>query len=153
MKKKIFIIVGIIVGVFLIYNAFWFGWRNIKYSQYIESMEQNPHSNFIVPRYAYTAEDGFTYFVKFPDYLSFTGNLSLGPPMDENLGSALLIWPQFNGEYSFGISISEEGGGYQFYIDSQGNAIDSQFDEVLERNRYDVDGLLNRAKSRWNIPE
>ena len=59
--------------LFVLSNICWFVWRAEKYGAYIEGMETNYFSTWIVPRYTYTDADGYDYGVKYPDYLSLTG--------------------------------------------------------------------------------
>jgi hypothetical protein len=81
MKKKLVIIGGVSIGIFILFNAFWFVWREMKYSKYIfEGMEKTEHSNIVVPRFYHVDEDGYSWFVKYPDYLSFTGNITVMMP-------------------------------------------------------------------------
>lgn len=79
-KRKIMKIVAVVIGIFALLNLFWFGWRQIRYSAFTDGMEQTELSTPLVPRYAVKDRDSFDYSVKWPDYLSFTGNLAVGFP-------------------------------------------------------------------------
>lgn len=63
-KRKITKIVAIVIGIFAVLNLFWFGWRQIRYSSFIDGMEQTELSTLLVPRYAAKDRDSFDYSVK-----------------------------------------------------------------------------------------
>lgn len=153
MKKKLLIAGGLVLSIFILSNICWFGWRSIKYDKYTENMEENTFTTVITPRYAYKDGEGYDYLVKYPDYLSFTGNLSVGMPVvdDDPFTDALLVWPQLDGNYEYGLLIYEEDSGYQIYIDAQGNALDDTYNEVIERHKDDIDMLLEKADDMWGI--
>jgi hypothetical protein len=152
MKKKFFIIIGVLLIVFIVLSAAWFGWRSIKYSQYTNNMERVDWlpwaTRTFVPRYFYEAEDGFQYSVKYPTIFTFTGNLGIASPGDF-LTDSIIIWPVFGGGYQFGVQVFDDDYGYRFYIDSQGNAIDSNHDEIAERHNDTINNLLNKARAKW----
>ena len=108
---------------------------------------------FVTPRYIYTDADQYDYLVKYPDYLTFTGNMSVGmPAADENLFTdALIIWPTISGKYRFGVILYEEGKGYQVYIDADGNAFSKEYEEVVSRHSDSIKNLLMMAENRWGI--
>ena len=85
-KNKIKPVLKIILAaaiVFAVYNAVWFAWSHIKYGKLSGGMEETEFSTFVTPRYIYTDADRYDYLVKYPDYLTFTGNLSVGMPTTE----------------------------------------------------------------------
>lgn len=105
--------------------------------------------------FAVKDEDGFDYSVKYPDYLSLTGNLAVGfPGTDEDLFTdGLIIWPKFSGGYEYGVildSLEEGGDGYMFYIDVQGNAIEDKYRQVSEKYADVIAELLERADGYWS---
>jgi hypothetical protein len=154
-KRKLITVSAILIGLFLLVNIVWYVWRNITYSQYIKAMTPNSYSSIIVPRYYLRDSDGYDFNVKYPDYLSFTGNLGVGiPSIDENLFTdALMIWPKMGGGYEYGALLYEGDNGYQVYIDANGNAIDKVFDEVVARHRDNIESLLIKADVMWDIIE
>lgn len=105
MKKKIAIVTGVLLGMFLIYNALWF----VNYKKYtglgekIDPSEQNNDYSM--------EKDGYTFAVFKPEYLSFKGNLSVSKNMlfsedvKEADGIDLIIWPCFTGGYEVGVMI------------------------------------------------
>ena len=52
--------------------------------------------------------DGYTYNVKIPDYLSFTGNLGIQKSQDSDC--ALIIWPGIFKETEYGVFLEDENG-------------------------------------------
>ena len=154
MRRKILKIVSIIVAVFVAYNAVWFAWSHTKYGKYTDGMEEMEISNLITPRYVYTSDDRYDYLVKYPDYLSFTGNMSVGlPASDENpFTDALIIWPTISGKYELGVLLYEEGGTeYSVYIDADGNALSEDDKDVVFRHRDAIKDLLIKADEKWSI--
>ena len=155
-KKKILIAVCAVLMLFVLFNFVWFGWNHIKYKSYVDGMIEIETSSVIAPAYASVDVDGFDYNVKFPDYLSFAGNLAVGFPVEngDQITDGLIIWPKVFGGYEYGVMLqSLESGtdGYMFYIDEQGNAIDAEYQEVAERYSEVIAELLSRAKSHWDL--
>ena len=69
---------------FLLLNMLWFGWRHLAYSGFAEGMIRTETSSALFPTYAGKDQDGFDYTVKYPEYLSLTGNLAVGFPGTDN---------------------------------------------------------------------
>lgn len=153
MKKKVLKIIFAVAIVFVACNVVWFAWSHIKYGKLSSGMEENEFSNFVTPRYILTDADRYDYLVKYPDYLTFTGNMSVGmPATDENLFTdSLIIWPTLSGDYKLGVILYEEGKGYQVYIDADGNALSKEYEDVVSRHRDNIKNLLMMADNRWGI--
>jgi len=154
MKRKILKIVLIILIVFAAYNAVWFTWSHIKYRKLTDGMEQAEVSNFITPRYIYTDDDHYDYLVKYPDYLTLAGNMSVGlPSADENpFTDALIIWPKITGKYELGVLLyDEDGTGYSVYINADGNALYEADKDAVSRHREAIKNLLIKADEKWSI--
>ncbi len=154
MKRKSLRIVLIAVIVFAAYNAVWFAWSHIRYGKLIAGMEKAEFGSFITPRYFDTDDDRYDYLVKYPDYLSFTGNMSVGfPTANENpFTDALIIWPRITGNYEMGVLLyDEDGTGYSVYIDADGNALREEDRDVVSRHREAINSLLTKADERWGI--
>lgn len=105
MKKKIFKIILAVVILFAAYNLIWFAWSHIKYGKLSSGMNEVDFSNFVTPRYVYSDDEKYDYLVKYPDYLTFDGNMSVGSPATEEnpFTDALIIWPKVSGGYNFGV--------------------------------------------------
>lgn len=153
-KKKVFMIIGGILILFALFNIGWFTWRSTKYSCFTDEMERAAMDTVFIPRYCLTDSENYDYLVKYPDYLSFTGNLSVGMPASDNnlFTDALIIWPQLDGSYEYGVLLYEEdGSGYNIYIDRNGNPLESENQAVVERHYDNICILLQKADERWNI--
>lgn len=118
-------------------------------------MTQTAMSTSVVPRYAFKDIDGFDYSVKYPDYLSVTGNLAVGFPGtdDDPFTDGLIIWPKLFGGYKYGVildSLEEGGDGYMFYVDPLGNAVEAEYQPIAEKYEAVITQLLERAGLVWN---
>lgn len=154
MKRKILKIVLIAAIVFAAYNAVWFAWSHIKYGKLTEGMEEAEFSNFVTPRYIYTDDDHYDYLVKYPDYLTFTGNMSVGLPAayENPFTDALIIWPKITGKYELGVLLyDEDGTEYSVYIDAEGNVLNEEDKDAVSRHREAIKDLLIKADEKWNI--
>ena len=154
MKKRIIKTVLITVAVFVAYNAAWFAWSHISYGRWNEGMAEVEFSNFITPRYVCTDDDGYDFMVKYPDYLSLVGNMSVGLPSknDNPFTDALIIWPRLIGKCQLGVLLyDDDGTGYSVYIDSNGNALYEEDRDVVSRHREAINDLLAKADEKWNI--
>ena len=152
-KKTVLKAVYIILALFLLFNACWYGWRMVKYGSYCKGWKKNPFSTWLVPRYIYTDEDGYDYGVKYPDYLTFTGNLSVGlPGADDNpFTDFLIVWPKVNGDCDYGISVTKDGQGYQIYINADGTSVYPEDSETVNDCQDTINDLLARAKGMWDL--
>ena len=142
-----------ILFLFVFMNAVWYVWRMVKYDPYSREMEKNVFYTWIVPRYIYSDADRYDYGVKYPDYLSFTGNLSVGvPTTDEDVFTDfLIIWPKFFGGYEYGVSISVGDEDLQIYINADGSAVNPEDSDVVALNQEKIDNLLRRAEGMWEL--
>ena len=156
MKKRIGRLLVLLLAAFALLNLIWFGWRQTAYAGFAEGMTRTETSSPLFPTYACKDGDGFDYTVKYPDYLSLTGNLAVGfPGTDENpFTDGLILWPKVSGGYEYGVILSSketDGNGYLFYIDTQGNAIDPEYQPMAEAYGEGIEELLARAGSRWKL--
>lgn len=142
-----------LLALFVLFNICWFVWRAEKYGAYIEGMETNYFSTRIVPRYIYTDADGYDYGVKYPDYLSLTGNLCVGLPTSEEdvFTDFLVIWPKFSGGYEYGVSVEADGVEHQIYINADGSAVHKEDSGIVDRCQENIDALLLRARGMWDL--
>ena len=152
-KKSALRIVLCIAAIFLLLNAGWYGWRTVRYGAFTKGMEQNDLGTWIVPRYLHTDADGYDYSVKYPDYLSVTGNLSVGLPAEDDnpFTDFLVVWPKVFGGYGYGISLTEGATNYQIYLHEDGSAVDPRQREIAERNKETIEDLLQKADAMWDI--
>lgn len=156
MKKRILLTLGGLLALLVLVNLLWFGWSRIKYSAYTENLQKIESPSVIVPRYGANDGDDFDYSVKYPDYLSLTGNLAVGFPasQDDPFTDGLIIWPKVFGGYEYGVilvSREDDSEGYMFYIDAQGNAIEEENQEAAEQYSGVISELLSKAKAFWDL--
>lgn len=153
MKRRILRIVLAVAIAFALFNAAWFVWSHIKYGKLSDGMEAAEFNTVLSKRYLYTDADRYDYLVKYPDYLSFTGNMSVGSPAaSENpFTDALIIWPTIAGEYKFGVLLYEDGTGYSVYIDAKGNALSKEDEDVVARHSESIKVLFQKANEKWSI--
>jgi DNA modification methylase len=117
-------------------------------------MNDSVFSNFLVPHYIENDADGFSYSVKYPDYLEFTGNLSIASPStdEENpYTDSLIIWPLLKGGYEYGVILYTDDTQYQIYIDKNGNAIDEEDENIVAEHSQSILTLLEKANTMWGI--
>lgn len=101
-----------------------------------------------MPRYVYVDEDGYDYGVKYPDYLSLTGNMSVGLPAADNnpFTDFLIVWPRASGGYVCGVSLTKGTQTYQIYINADGTAVHPEDGEITAACQDTIDDLLSRVK-------
>ncbi|MDO4416083.1 MAG: hypothetical protein Q4C20_13490 [Erysipelotrichaceae bacterium] len=117
-------------------------------------MEKAEFSSLIVPRYIHTDDEGYDYLVKYPDYLSFSGNLYIGlPVVNENpFRDALNIWPQMSGQYELGVLLyDQDGTEHAVYIDEDGNALNEEDKDVVSHHKEAIQDLLIKADEKWKL--
>jgi hypothetical protein len=145
-------VLGLVV-LFLLINAGWFGWRMVKYDSYCRGWKKNPFATWIVPRYVYVDEEGYDYGVKYPDYLTFTGNMSVElPSADDNpFTDFLVVWPKVSGRVEYGVSLTKGSQVYQVYINADGTAVYPEDIKMVEEYQDTINDLLSRAKRMWDL--
>ena len=139
--------------LFLVINAAWFSWRMVTYGAFSREMENTDTGSWLVPRYHYTDADGFDYGVKYPDYLSLTGNLSVKLPAegDNPFTDALILWPEAFGGCEYGAILMEDGQEYQIYLQADGSPVDPGDKEVAARHQEQIAALLEKAQEMWDL--
>ena len=149
-------VVSATVGLFLLYNAFWFIWRGAAFGRYCDGMERAPHSNAAVPRHYATDADGYGYFVRYPDYLALIGYMTVMVPVDSEeedaLGETLIIWRRLGGGREYGVLLFEGDGGRWVHIGPGGNALHGGDEDIAGRNGDVIKTLLKKAGDMWGIP-
>ncbi|WP_054767354.1 hypothetical protein [Lysinibacillus parviboronicapiens] len=142
-KKRIIIILAtVFFPVFILYNLFWYGWMKNKYTAYKEGL------NEFVPNRSYVlSESSYLYNVKFPNYLSFVGNL--GVATDDNK-IALIIWPSFFGENTYGVQIKDENDQvYSIMIKRDLSVVDNENADLIKNNKEQIEILFKKAQEKW----
>lgn len=141
-------ILSIFLLLFAAYNLFWMAVVGSVYRDFL------PGTREIYPLRTYAIDDldGYTFNVKLPDYLSFTGNLGVQPK--EGGKCALIIWPGIFRETRYGVFLPVDGGGfYGVYLTEDGKALPDAPERVralVEANREAIDELFARADALWD---
>ena len=148
---KIFIILCILVLLLMgfgIYNLVWYQATTTYWGKFLEKVERSPEfSEHEV--YSITDEEGITYLVKKPNYLSCVGNLSISYPIDDK-PVTLLIWPKKDDIWEYGVRINSEDGG-EFYLGEDMRALDKRDEEAVKKYYPDIDYLYKKAKALWEL--
>ncbi|GAA0182032.1 hypothetical protein SH2C18_44780 [Clostridium sediminicola] len=135
----------IILGV-VILNLSWFLITTVKYHKFIKAVPKDKYGVYGIKK-----EDGFTYSVKKPDYLQYTGNLAVS---NMEKGELLIIWPLIFGGYEYGFRVQEEGGAYEIYVDENMNSIDKE-DKIaikkLQEHKAELEELFFKANEMWKL--
>ena len=151
-KKSHKIAVIALAALFFIYlgcNLIW-GLRVYKtYSQFVPGMEEV----HFLRTYAIQDEDGYTYNVKVPSYLSYTGNLGVQPPIGGDC--ALIIWPGITSETTYGLFLIDQNGDtHAIKLDKDRRLAEDESEYVIEVYEYNIDkvnDLFARADQMWSI--
>lgn len=163
MKRKrkhrigVFILVGML-GVFILYNAFWYIWIYKPYASLGEMLGEKEDGCY------WTVEDGISYYVAPPIYLDLTGNLAIGPATigDGDDVVDLIIWRNIDGTYRIGVSLDSyeiESDGTvtcdsaKFEMDENMNIYGSNevLQSLLEENRDIIEEYFELAYDKWGI--
>lgn len=103
--------------------------------------------------YAIADKDGYTYNVKIPDYLSFTGNLGVQPSGGGD--SALIIWPGIFKETRYGVFItSDDGRSHAVMLNEERMPLSDapeQTKQLVEANKDKIDALFDKAYEMWTF--
>lgn len=146
MKKlsKKWIVPIVIIGIFILFNLIWVITVNIKYARYTKSV---PKNEFGI--HGITDDEGYSYNVKKPDYLQFTGNLGV----TSDSGNSLIIWPKITGGYEYGVILCIDDVMYQITIDDnmQTNENDDYIKELVKDNQDTIKLLFEKAESMWKL--
>ena len=150
LKIKYVIIIAVIL--FIIYNFIWYFTVSWTYDRYKNDMEPEFEGLWeTVTHRAYSAlDEEYAYYLKYPAYLYFTGNLAAGTPDGSN---TLIIWPSFWGKehFKYGATIRDGNEIYQIMVDRQGNAINANDQAIIDQNREQVEVLFSIAEKRFAI--
>ena len=148
MKRYVKRITAVLLALFAAYNLFWVAVVGSVYRDFL------PGTREVYPMRTYAIDDldGYTFNVKLPDYLSFTGNLGVQPK--EGGQCALIIWPGIFRETRYGAFLPVgEGSFYGVYLTEDGKALPDAPERIrrlVEENREDIDELFTRADALWD---
>ncbi len=166
MKKAIKWLIISVVLLFGIYNIIWIVYVQYRYYPFVKALGDN----------TYWEDDGYVYYIKIPDYLSFTGNLSIdeskiGRDVHSETTVGILIWPKFGGGYTVVAQVetptivdeSTRSSHSEMYsillndemkpdlsIEENGNAY-YKHKTIYDDNWEKIEDALEKARIRWHI--
>ncbi|MDR0489411.1 MAG: hypothetical protein LBG99_08495 [Propionibacteriaceae bacterium] len=152
MKKQrkvpaLLILLGIVLLGFGVYNCIWYNVVQHKYDPYTVDMRELYPGTHVLD-----GDNGYNYNVKFPDYLSYTGNLGV---QTYNGVFALIIWPGIGKETTYGVRLPAEEGTevWGIMLDYQHRALTSDPAELALVDQYQaqIDDLFKMASTQWDI--
>ena len=135
-----------IISLFVIWNIIWFSATTIRYHKFVKVIPQDENG-----LHGMVGDDGYTYYVKKPDYLHFTGNLAIS---NSDKGQDLIIWPHIIGGYEYGFRLRKNEDVYEIYVDknlepvNKDHPVDVQL--VKEFNK-DLQELYEKADNMWGL--
>lgn len=131
--------------VFIFLNISWFLITNVKYNKFVKAIPKDKGGIHAV------VKDGYTYNVKKPSYLHYTGNLGVANNKTREL---LIIWPSVFGGYEHGFVLHEDGAVYEIYVDENMEPIDKNDLYTIQKIKEHKNGmkeLLSRANEMWQL--
>ncbi|MDD7306137.1 MAG: hypothetical protein PUG67_06080 [Peptoniphilaceae bacterium] len=134
-------IVKYAILLFIIYNMIWLLNVLVRYKPYtkgFETFEKNKS-------YYSVGKNGYVYNVKYPNYLSFTGNMAISKDNDR---IGLIIWPKIFGNFDLGLQINEDNEIYSYILDAKRKDYNKS---IIEKNRDDIEDLKKKAENKFNI--
>ncbi|MCR4758716.1 MAG: hypothetical protein K5705_00335 [Oscillospiraceae bacterium] len=144
-KMWLFVMIGIVLA-FILYNLFWLCWRNIRYNGYTKNLKTfRKHYSYVL-----TADDGYLFNVKLPDYLSFTGNLCVATPDDK---IALIIWPNVFKDYHYGVQVEKDGEVYSIEVNEKLESKKTEYNDLIDENKNTIQLLREKAADMWEASE
>lgn len=146
-SKKLYITVTVIILLFGVYNIIWYFTTQSKYDNFSKKMDEVVKNS----SYVLNTGDEYVYNVKYPDYLTFTGNLGVS---DEKNEISLIIWPSlFNGENEYRLRIIDEDESYEIVVDKDMKAEDSESEDIINKYQNEIQILFHKADEKWGIIE
>ena len=165
--KKVFkrLIISFTI-LFGIYNIIWLVYVQYRYYPFIKALGDN----------TYWEDDGYVYYIKTPDYLSFVGNLSIdeyktGRDIYNETTVGILIWPQIDGGYTVAAQVQTTAIAdysarsvcstmYSIMLNddmtpdlsTEANANSYyEYQTIYEDNWEKIEAVLEKARIRWHI--
>lgn len=112
-------------------------------------------------------DEGYTYSAHYSNFLLWNdGNLAIASPLDvmeedvDEYGrdlyivpSSLIVWmkPFYQGVDEVGVILIEEKVSYQIYLEDNRTARYKDDQEIVDRNRTEIDRLFHKAEEQWDI--
>lgn len=132
------IALGLVAG-FLLLNLVWYGVTTVQYKPFVSAVPDfdGVHS---------LTQDGVSYTVETPDYLSYTGRLMIA---DKQAGLAVSVYPRlFQGD-TYEVWIQEGVKGHLLDVNDRLELLEpyDEQQEILTRNKPEITRLMEQAKS------
>lgn len=145
-KHKIISVIILLLILFGIWNLIWYVTVQNRYEPFLKAVPESQAGTHV------TSEGSFTYNVKTPSYLSYTGNLGIS---DFDSGLSLIIWPLMNGDYEYGVRIiGKDGMAYELMMDENQQLIDSANEtavRVVEENKDLINLVYTKANEKFDL--
>ena len=152
-------VIKILVTILLIFSAYSLLWciNSMFYEKPTQEYEK------FDGYYVKTDENGFSYTLSKPGYLSFTGNYAI-TNSDDTL--SILVWPHnlFNKNDIYGIQIYNDINqhGYMFYVDKKlqytANSLNkfskdeiNEINELLKLNAIELNKMNKIIEKEWKL--
>lgn len=137
----------IVLALFLILNVIWYIFTTQRYGPFVEAVPLNGMGIH------YIEKDGYSYSVKKPDYLYYTGNLAVNHPDHKN---SLIIWPEVNGEYTLGFRLQENEEAFEIYLDENMSPLEEYEEsdiasQKVKEHQKEINDLMSKADEMWDI--
>lgn len=148
-KNYFLIATGVLVGVFIIWNLIWLGFRVLIYAPYVKDIPLYYGSHL-------STEGNFDFYVSKPGYLAFDWNLCVD---DEN-DNGIIIWPHLSSNPTYAITlntskIKTRTSLVSYNVDKNGTLIDENRTEeelrIFEENEDAIKKLFEAANNKWNL--
>ena len=144
-KNKLLVIWGSVVFIIAAYSLVWYIVSYKPYAKYEDGFQEFDKSG----KKLYVDGEGYTYSVKKPDYLSWTGNLAIVDMEDK---ASLIIWPIDNGKnMEVGVIIEDNGVSNQIELKDKKTAVYDDQQELVNQYNEQIEILYNKANEVWGI--
>lgn len=147
-NKAVTVISLVFLFLFLSLNIVWVLYREIRYGPLVENVPVNYGVRII------SIED-YSYSVTEPQYMSFSGNLSL---TNELTDESLIIWPLFPNGYKYAVMLHDADSSKSIfvYVDKNGNFLAStdgsnESEEIFDKKREQVNEMVTLANDMWDL--
>ncbi|RJO98146.1 hypothetical protein D3D03_10505 [Exiguobacterium sp. RIT452] len=138
-KKKGWCIALGLMGGFLLLDLIWYGVTTVQYKPFVSAVPDfdGVHS---------LTQDGVSYTVETPGYLSYTGRLMIA---DKQAGLAVGVYPQLFQDDTYEVWIQEGVRGYLLDVNNCLELLEpyDEQQEILTRNKPEITRLMEQAKS------
>jgi len=143
LKKKRPRITLILIGGFLLLNLVWYGVTAVQYKPFVSAVPDFDGVHSMM-------QDGFSYTVETPDYLSYTGRLMIA---DKQAGLAVGVYPHLFQDDTYEVWIQEGLNGYLLDVNNSLELLEpyDKQQDVLNRNKSEITRLMDQVKSVFSL--